>query len=376
MSSSSSSRFQTVTIGVLRMTDSAVTIAADKPLVLGTNGTDSNHAVTKGQLDSVASNLESAINAIAGNDITLDTLAEMKHFVDGVELSGATNLLTAVNTLSASTDTAISLVSSAASSALASVNNALQQSIGDEASARDVADVAITRRLFRDVHVQLSSIVRPDEGWPSPMPSIVKAATEHDGWYFTNGGPGTSNRKINWYFGAPTDATGDASGASLLEVDLPLRLISPAKRPWITVYTKLTGSGDATSWYHARYNYIANSTLAANTNYLFRALISGSTAVGSLSGFSNVDLTIDPSASTNTPLLATDRILSVVISTDSSAAAGGIQCVFHGMDIQSTNGNVAYHLSNNDVVHRHILLKLAEVYRSMGQSDSELMNYV
>jgi hypothetical protein len=208
------------------------------------------------------------------------------------------------------------------------------------------------------------------------MPSTIKSSTFIDGWYFKNTGPGTPSRKINWYFSAPTDAAGDASGASLLEVALPLRLVSAAKKPWVTVYTKLTGSGDAASWYHARYNYLATSTLTANTNYLFRALISGSTAVGSLSGFSNVDLTIDPTTSTNTPLAATDKILAVVISTDSSAAAGGLECVFHGMEIQSTNGNVAYHLTNNDVVHRHILSKLAEVYRSMGQSDTELVNYM
>lgn len=370
------SRFQTVTIGALKMSDSAVTIAADRPLVLGTIGIDSNHAVTKAQLDSAVSTLESAISTIAGSDTALDTLNEMKDFVNSVETTGASNLLTAINNLSTTTDSAILDARSAASSALASVLNVLQQSIGDESNARDAADVAITRRLFRDVHVQLSSSVQPDEGRPTPIPSPIRAAILHHGWYFRNTGPGTPSRKINWYFAAPTDATGDASGASLLEVDLPLRLISSAKRPWITVYTKLTGSGDATSWYHARYNYLANSTLAGNTNYLFRALISGSTAVGSLSGFSNVDLTIDPSTSTNTPLLPTDNILSVVISTDSSAAAGGLECVFHGMDIHSTNGNVAYHLSNNDVVHRHILLKLAEVYRSMGQSDSELMNYV
>jgi len=367
------SRFATVSIGALTMTDTAVTIASGKPLVLGGDASSANHAITKSQLDTVATELRGAITTIAGSDTAFDTLAEMKAFVDGVKTSGAANLLTAVTDETTARGVAVAAATAAASSALAGVDTSIRTLVANEVASRAAADTLLRNRLFHHVNVQMSPATIPDEASPTPMPTTVKAVTGVDGWYFKNGGPSSSTRKFNWYFGAPVNSTGTATGASLEELDIRLRLVNNVSAPFITFYTAKTGSNDAASWYHAKYTYIANQSLTANTNYLFRVLVSGSSAVGSLSGFSNVDLTLDSYSSTpNSTLLATDTILFIAVSSNSSSAAGNVECVIHGLDIHSTNGNVAYHLSNNDVVHKYIGTKLTQLYLSMGQADPML----
>ena len=366
----SQSRFATVSIGALTMTDNSVSVAAGKPLVLGQDASAANHAITKSQLDTHVATLTSAINTIAGTDTALDTLAELKTFVDGVTTSGAANLLTAVAAETTARGVAVTAATAAAAAALAGVDTSIRTLVTGEVASRVAEDKLLRDRLFHHVNLQMSPATIPDEAPPTPMPTTVKAVTGVDGWYFKNGGPSSSTRKFNWYFGAPVAADGKASAASLEELDIRLRLVNNVSAPFITFYTAKTGSNDAASWYHAKYTYIANQSLTANTNYLFRVLVSGASAVGSLSGFSNVDLTLDSYSSTpNSPLASTDTIFAIAVSSNSSSAAGNVECVIHGLDIHSTNGNIAFHLSNNDVVHKYIGTKLTQLYLSMGQAD-------
>jgi septal ring factor EnvC (AmiA/AmiB activator) len=69
-------KFATVTIGALTMTDNLVSVASNKPLILGQDATLPLHATTKSQLDAVAAELRGAISTIAGTDTALDTLAD------------------------------------------------------------------------------------------------------------------------------------------------------------------------------------------------------------------------------------------------------------------------------------------------------------
>ena len=355
--------FPTVTIGSATITAAGVTMGTGKPLVLGGDATASNQAVTLSQLTAVNTNLQSAINTLAGSDTAIDTLTEMKAFVDGVTATGAANLLTAVTAEATARATAISAEITARSN-------------GDiaEATARDAADTRLSNNLFKVLPILLTPAVYADASQPHLMPATVRAQLGVDGWYFKNPGSTapTAEKKINWYFAAPTDAsTGEATGSSLKEINLPLRVISTGDTPFITVYTKKTGSGDAASWYHARYTYICNTILTANTNYNFRALISGESHVGTFPNYANINLVLDTLTSTpNNPLLSTDNILFISIGTDSSAGpVGKIECVINGCNIISSNGNVHNKLSNTDVLQKYILRKLAEVFVSMGQPD-------
>ena len=367
------SKYQTVAIGALTMTDNAVTIASGKPLVLGGDASAANHAITKSQLDTVATELRTAINTIAGTDTALDTLEDMKKFVDGVTASGATDLLTAVTAETTARGVAVAAAKDAAAAALASADSSLRTLVSNEVATRTAEDTFLRNRLFHHVNLRLSPSLYADAAPPTPMPTAVSAATILDGMYYKNEGPSAPFKKINWYFAAPVDSTGKATAASLREMDFPVRLVNNSSKPFITVYTKPTGSNDDKSWYHSKYTYVANETLAPNSNYLFRALISGESAVGNLSNFTNVDLTMESFTSSTRPLDPTEEILFISIGTDSSAAAGRVECVIHGLYVQSTNGNVAYHLSNRDVLNKHIGGVLSRVLATLGQEPDVLL---
>ena len=85
------------------------------------------------------------------------------------------------------------------------------------------------------------------------------------GWYYRN----TAGNKINWYFYGDTPTTdytlGDFGGAYFV-VDIK----TVGAMPYWTVYTKPTGTGDA-SWYKSRLNYVdeAGSAALAAGKYLF-----------------------------------------------------------------------------------------------------------
>jgi hypothetical protein len=349
------------------MTDNLVSVAADKPLFLGKNATLPLHATTLAQLDAGATELRGAINTIAGTDTALDTLAEMKLFVDGVSSSGASNLLGAVTAESDARKAAVTAASASAASALASVDSSIRTLVSNEVATRTAEDTFLRNKLFQHIPVQVGPALYADGAQPSPMPTTVRASTLLDGVYYKNAGPAAALKKINFYFGAPVDSTGKATAASLLEMDIPLRLVNNVSNAFITVYTKPTGTGDDKSWYHGRYTYNVTQSLTANTNYLFRALISGASVVGSLSGFTNVNLSIEGFTSSTHPLLPTDEILFISIGTDSSSAAGNVECVIHGLYLHSTNGNVAYQLSNRDVLSKYMADKVNQLFLSMGQ---------
>lgn len=363
------SKFQDITMGCAKITDLAVTIAANKALVLGQAGTEAAHATTKGQLDAVADELRGAINTIAGNDTALDTIIEMKGYVQDWVDSGASALTSAVADEAQAREAAVTAATTAAADALASVNSSIRTLVSDEVATRIAEDTFLRNKLFQHIPIQLTPALYADGAQPSPMPATVKASTQLDGMYYKNAGPDAALKKINFYFGAPVDSTGKATAASLLEMDFPVRIVNAVSNPFITVYTKITGTGDDKSWYHGRYTYNVTQSLTANTNYLFRALISGASAVGSLTGFTNVNLSIENFTSSTHPLLPTDEILFISIGTNSSSAAGNVEFVLHGLYLHSSNGNVAYQLSNRDVVSKYIASKVSDLFVSMGQAD-------
>ena len=370
----SATAFPTVTIGAATITAAGVTMGAGKVLVLGGDATASNQAVTLSQLTAVNTTLQSAINTIAGTDTAFDTLAEMKTFVDGVTATGAASLLTAVTTEATARTAAISAESTARASAISAEITARTNADNAEATARDAADTRLSNNLFKVLPILLTSAVYADASQPHLMPASVRAQSGVDGWYFKNPGSAapTAEKKINWYFAAPTDpSSGEATGSSLKEINLPVRVISTGDTPFITVYTKPQSSGNAAGWYHARYTYVCKQTLTANTNYNFRALISGESHAGTFPYYTNINLELDPLTSTaNNPLLPSDNILFISIGTDSGAGpVGKIECVINGCNILSSNGNVQNKLSNSDVLQKYISGKISQLFVSMGQTD-------
>lgn len=377
------SKFATVSIGPMSIDDNTVTIASGKQLKLGQDGTDPFSPVTKRQLDA----LQLVINTIAGSDTNFDTLLELKNFIDLQTANGVTNLTNAVAAEASARDAAVAAEAAVRAAADLAEASARDAAVSAEAATRvaavsaeaairaavdsdlAAADLALSNKLFRHVKVPLSSSIIPDEAQPMPTPFSITNTTTRDGWYFKNGGPSSSTRKINWYIPVPVSPINfKATFASLLEINILVKLISITSSPFINVYTKLKSSGNAASWYNAKYTYEITSTsgLEANGNYLLRAPISGSTLVGSYSGFTSVNLT-KTSTSVGT-ILPDDEILFVSIATNSAATAGNVNCLIHELDFYSTHGNFAHQFSNADVMNKFLLGKIDNVYATMGQN--------
>jgi hypothetical protein len=358
----SSVRFATIVANALTTTDSLVSIKSGVPLSLGQAPTDNSHATNKEYVDTKISVVQSAIDDIMGNDPSLNTFLEMRKFVQDMDAIGVTNLTTALSAERTARENDIAQEIANRSAADAT-----------EALERANADTKLSNSLFKSLLVPYSTLVFPDESPPMVMPTTVKNTTNVDGWYFKNGGSSsTTTRKINWYLPAPVnETTQKATVGSLLELNIPVKLVSKVSTPFVTVYTKTKSSGNQASWYNARATYLvsnaSSSSLTAGGNYLLRALVSGTNLVGSLSGFSAIDLIKDASTSPGT-MYPEDEILAISIGTNSGADAGTVECVIHTLNVFSSNGNYMHQFSNEGPMNKFLLDKVDTLYTNLGQS--------
>jgi hypothetical protein len=381
------------TIGSATINQSGITMGSGKQLILGKDATDTNGAVTLSQLTNATTALQGAINTIAGTEDALNTLQEMKSFVEGVRDTGATSLLNAVNAEQTARETAISTEQTVRAAAISTEQTVRAAAISTEqtvraaaiyaeADARETADNMLSNRLYRHVNIHLNDGILGLAAQPTPMPSAAKAKTVMDGWYFKSPGPSVASnlRKFNWYFAGPGDeSSGVAIVSTVKEINMPVTVISKVSTPFITVYTAPTGIDDATNWYKAKYTYVCNTPLTPYhndyPNYNFRVLISGESLVGKVNNYKNVDLVLTSAASSTTPnstLSPNDVILFVSIGSDSGAAVNNVECVVHGCNFISSHHNVEYHLTNRDVVQKYMLHKIAEVFKTLGQEDPSI----
>lgn len=367
---SSSNLFPVITINALTATAHQVSVAANVPLVLGQTPTDNLHAANKEYVDTKISVVQTAIDLITGGsntNATIDTFLEMQTFVENMNAQGVTNLTEAVSAEQTARENAIAAEAETRANAIAT-----------EALERANADTKLSNSLFKSLLVPYSTLVFPDESPPMVMPTTVKNTTNVDGWYFKNGSSSTT-RKINWYLPAPVnETTQKATVGSLLELNIPVKLVSIVSSPFVTVYTKIKtndplnpANNNVASWYNAKATYIvssaSSSTLTAGGNYLLRALVSGTNLVGSLSGFSPIDLIKDASTSPGN-MLPNDEILAISIGTNSGAAAGNVECVIHTLNVFSSNGNYMHHFSNEGPMNKFLLDKVDTLYTNLGQS--------
>ena len=117
-----------------------------------------------------------------------------------------------------------------------------------------------------------ANAVVADGSPPVPIPTLRYG---YQGWYYTNSDAWVSSaptvrNKINWYLGPNVDTT---TVGALQYVRLCLRVFNRVSTPFLTVYTKTTGSGDAGGWYKSKRTYVISDSdydsLTNNTSYCF-----------------------------------------------------------------------------------------------------------
>ena len=144
------------------------------------------------------------------------------------------------------------------------------------------------------------------------------------GWYFKNTG---SPSKINWYFYGQ-DANNHQTLGEVTHLYAVVRLyanVSQQSMPWVAIYTKPQGSGDASGWYHSRRNWVVPSAARAGISPGDTVLLYyGADPVAVQPGLPHVQLELDPSSS-NGDDAPDQELLLVALSSDSSAPASGVE---------------------------------------------------
>ena len=167
----------------------------------------------------------------------------------------------------------------------------------------------------------------------------------YSGWYYKNSPPNTSpTNKINWYFppSNPTVTTvGDLKGISISFFNGANT--STGNCLFLTILTRPTGTNDyAPGFYHSSNTYVFNSgnTPVANTNYQGVAVISKSQVPF------NYETQIQYTQSTvNNPkgtYLQTDKVLAVVIGTNSASATNAVELVVNKLNLHYADFTQGY----------------------------------
>ena len=167
---------------------------------------------------------------------------------------------------------------------------------------------------------------------PAPIP-VVRYG--YQGWYYANSDLWVANaptmwNKINWYLGPNTVA---ATVGDLRYVRLCLRVFNRVSTPFLTVYTKTTGSGDAGGWYKSKRTYVisdsdSTGTLTNNTSYCFYVCWNGYLTAPFVVGHTDAVLTLSNVAGGAVGgFQPGESIMAYCVGTNSAAAHGNVEFI-------------------------------------------------
>jgi len=104
-------------------------------------------------------------------------------------------------------------------------------------------------------------------------PLAVADANDRPGWLYVKDGSSAPADKFNWYY---YDGTNYSVSLKHMKSLFWVGSVDTfGGNPFIVVYTKMTGSGDAGAWYHSRHSYSlnpANQTVQTGERCIFHAL--------------------------------------------------------------------------------------------------------
>ena len=245
---------------------------------------------------------------------------------------------------------------------------ALSTSIANETSNRISEDAEIIASSCRSMIVPLTTAIVGGQAFPTVMSSSI-SELGYDGWYYNKTLNDTVNRKINWYFAPDVNMT----VADLYQMFFEIKLIKPNKIPFVAVYTKPTGSGDAASWFKSSRTFeVLNTTLNADTNYCcyYNFNNKAVTPVSYAHTLQSMSLT-DVVANIRGPFESTEQVLAFAFSTDSSAGVGTVELICRSFSVQSSKGTVNFLLSNVHVENKALSTQVNNMYQYFFKQDRD-----
>jgi len=185
--------------------------------------------------------------------------------------------------------------------------------------------------------------VYADGSPPVPIPLLRYG---YQGWYYTNSAswvntaPSVRN-KINWYL-LPNTAI--STVGDLRYIRLNLHLFSSVSTPFLTVYTKATGSGDAGGWYKSKRVYVVDAAAAAalsnNNSYCFYMNWNGYSVAPFTVAHNNVALSLTTVGGGAVGEFGSgEGVFAYSVGTDSGAAPGNVEFILSGAVVGDGSGS-------------------------------------
>lgn len=149
-----------------------------------------------------------------------------------------------------------------------SIRSQINSNSSDIADQQNQIDIMKIKAITPFTQFQSAAITADGHAPSGPTSTISQTYGFTPCWYYKNTNSGAP--KINWYIAPNIGMTvGDVIGFYLYLFNGVTT--SNDNTPFLTIYTKPTGSNDYASWYHSSCTYVLNQTVTpvANTRYTF-----------------------------------------------------------------------------------------------------------
>jgi hypothetical protein len=201
--------------------------------------------------------------------------------------------------------------------------------------ATNTSDINILEvKQTNAIQVYSSPAIYADGRPPASVPSASSNLYGQFGWYFKNT---VAGYKINWYFPPNTNmVVSDVIGLYMRYFSCSTT--SNDSSPFLTIYTKPTGSGDyAPGFFHSSMTYIINTTPVANTSYTMFENVSGTCPNPSAYASTIQTMIQSPVNNPRGTYLPTEQILAFVIGSNSASAVNSVEFIAQKLGIMTSS---------------------------------------
>jgi len=193
----------------------------------------------------------------------------------------------------------------------------------------------LTIKQTNSLQVWSSPTIYADGRPPASVPSSISNTFASFGWYFKNT---IAGYKINWYM-PPNNGMIVSDVIGLYMRYFNCSTTSNDNSPFLTIYTKSTGSGDAIPGFaHSVMTYIINTTPVINTSYTMFENVSGNCPTPSAYASTIQTMIQSPVNNPRGPYAPTEQILAFVIGSNSASAVNSCEFICQKLGIMTANG--------------------------------------
>ena len=212
------------------------------------------------------------------------------------------------------------------------VSNALNTSDGTNLAILSPTDLTFnnipySRNMINSSLIYSAAVIYADGAAPATN-LLIRNSYSYNGWFFAKTLPGTA--KINWYLGAQSNDTTVSEIKGVAMSFFNQLATSNDYLPFITIYTQ-PQPGDVT-FYHSKRTYIFNQSLTPTVNTAYQGCVFIQPSLIPYYREIQVQYELSPVGQVG-PFASSEKILAIVIGSDSAAPVNGTGFVVSKLNI-------------------------------------------